>query len=182
MPSLYEKLSKEMNEEGIRPRTQQARSWIQSKISKVRIPTSRANLLNDPKRGGGLAVIGKMYFYHYDPKYKYVLPVYDRFPLVIPMDLYGNGFLGMNLHYLDPYNRLVLLDKLHDFINNTKYDDTTRFNLSYKLLAGSRRYSLFAQCVKRYLFEHILSPMIYIEPDSWETAIFLPTEKMVYNQ
>jgi hypothetical protein len=25
-----------------------------------------------------------------------------------------------------------------------------------------------------------MSPLIYIEPDNWETAIFLPFEKMVY--
>ena len=181
MASLYDKFKKEMNLVGIKPRTNQARTWLQSKIAQLRIPSSRANLLNDPKRGGGLAVIGKMYFFSYDPKYKETLPVYDRFPLVIPMELYGDGFLGMNLHYLDPYSRLALLDQLQDFINNDKYDDTTRFKLSYKTLAASRRYSLFERCVKRYLFEHIRSAMIYIEPDSWETAIFLPTEKMVYN-
>jgi len=181
MASLYDKFKKEMTSAGIKPRTGQARTWLQSKISQLRIPTSRANLLNDPKRSGGYAVIGKMYFFSYDPKYKETLPVYDRFPLVLPMELYGDGFLGMNLHYLDPYSRLALLDQLQDFINNDKYDDTTRFKLSYRVLAASRRYSLFERCVKRYLFEHIRSSMIYIEPDSWETAIFLPTEKMVYN-
>lgn len=181
MASLYDKFANEMRSAGIAPRTNTARLWLQSKIAALKIPSTRANLLNDPKRSGGYAVIGKMYFFHYDPKYKETLPVYDRFPLVLPMELYGDGFLGMNLHYLDPYSRLFLLDRLQDFINNNKYDDTTRFKLSYKTLAASRKYSLFEQCVKRYLFAHIMSSMVYIEPDSWETAIFLPTEKMVYN-
>lgn len=181
MASLYDKFLKDMRAQNIAPRTQQARSWLQAKITGLRIPSSRASLLNDPKRGGGLAVIGKMYFFSYDPKYKETLPVYDRFPLVLPMEVYGDGFLGINLHYLDPYSRLALLDRLMDFLNNDKYDDTTRFKLSYRVLAASRRYSMFEQCVKRYLFSHIMSPMIYIEPDSWETAIYLPTEKMVYN-
>ncbi len=182
MASLYDKLAKEMRAQNIAPRTQQARGWLQAKVTALKIPTSRANLLNDPKRSGGYAVIGKMYFFNYDPKYKESLPVYDRFPLVIPMELYGDGFLGINLHYLDPYSRLALLDRLMDFLNNNKYDNTTRFNMSYRLLAASRRYSAFERCVKRYLFAHIMSSMVYIEPDSWETAIFLPTEKMVYNQ
>jgi len=181
MASLYEKLAKEMRTFGIQPRSSAARAWLMGKIRTLRIPASRANLLNDPIRGAGFAVIGKMYFFSYDPKNKETLPVYDRFPLVIPTDLYGDGFLGLNLHYLDPYSRLFLLDRLHDFINNTKYDDTTRFKLSYSLLSGSKRYFLYKDCVKRYLFSHIMSSMIYIEPDSWETAIFLPTEKMVYN-
>lgn len=181
MASLYEKLAQEMRTFGIQPRSGAARAWLMSKIRTLRIPSSRANLLNDPIRGAGLAVIGKMYFFHYDPKNKETLAQYDRFPLVIPIDLYGDGFLGLNLHYLDPFTRLFLLDRLHDFINNTKYDDTTRFKLSYSLLNTSKRYDIIRPCVKRYLFSHIMSSMIYIEPDSWETAIFLPTEKMVYN-
>lgn len=181
MARLFDKLSAEMNAAGIRPRTQAARAWLGAKLTTLRIPSNRSNILNDATRIASRAFIGKMYFYHYDPKYKDELPMWDKFPLVIPMDLYENGFLGLNLHYLDPYSRLVLLDKLHDFINNTKYDDTTKFNLSYSLLARSRRYKLIEPCIKRYLFEHIMSSMIYIEPDHWETAIFLPTQKFVYN-
>ena len=180
MASLFDKLSKEMNAAGIRPRTAAARGWLGNKLYRLRMPTNRSNILNDPKRVSARAFIGKMYFFNYDPKYKDTLPVYDKFPLVIPMDIYDDGFLGLNLHYLDPYSRLVLLDRLHDFINNDKYDDTTRFRLSYDLLASSRRYRLIDQCVKRYLFSHIMSSLIYVEPDQWETAIFLPTEKMVY--
>ena len=180
MASLFDKLSKEMTAAGIRPRTAAARGWLGNKLYRLRMPTNRSNVLNDPKRIAARAFIGKMYFFNYDPKYKDTLPVYDKFPLVIPMDIYDDGFLGLNLHYLDPYSRLVLLDRLHDFINNDKYDDTTRFRLSYDLLASSRRYRLIDQCVKRYLYSHIMSSLIYVEPDQWETAIFLPTEKMVY--
>lgn len=180
MASLFDKLSKEMTAAGIKPRTAAARGWLGNKFYRLKLPTNRSNLLNDPKRIAARAFIGKMYLFNYDPKYKETLPVYDKFPLVIPMDIYDDGFLGLNLHYLDPYSRLILLDRLHDFINNDKYDDTTRFRLSYDLLASSRRYRLIDQCVKRYLYSHIMSSLIYIEPDQWETAIFLPTEKMVY--
>jgi hypothetical protein len=181
MPSLLDKFKKEMTAAGIKPRTQNARSWLQSKIYKMKIPSNRSNLLNDPGRISARAFIGKMYFFHYDAKYKDTLPVWDKFPLVIPMDITSDGFMGLNLHYLDPYSRLLLLDRLQDFISNDKYDDTTRFKLSYDLLSQSKRYNtLISNCVKRYLLSHIMSPLIYIEPDNWETAIFLPTEKMVY--
>ncbi len=169
-----------MNAAGIRPRSDAARSWLFGKIKQLKIPTNRSNLLNDASRVSPMAFVGRMYFYNYDPKYKEVLPVYDKFPLVIPMETYSDGFLGLNLHYLDPYSRLALLDRLHDFINNDKYDETTRFRLSYRLLSSSRRFKLIEPCIKRYLYQHIMSPIIYIEPSQWETAIFLPTEKMVY--
>lgn len=180
MPSLLDKLSKEMNAAGIKPRTDAARAWLGDKLSKLRIPSNRGNILNDAERISPKAFVGKMYFFHYDAKYKDVLPVWDKFPLVIPMDTYETGFMGINLHYLDPYTRLVLLDRLQDFINNDKYDDTTKFNLSYALLSNSRRYKIIEPCIKRYLFQHIMSSLIYVEPDNWETAVFLPVQQMVY--
>lgn len=182
MASLLNKINKDLKAAGINPRTSAARDWIISKIRTLRIPTNRSNLLNDASRIRSNAFVGRMYFFAYDAKYKDVLPVWDKFPLVLPMEIYDDGFLGLNLHYLDPGNRLVLLDKLHDFINNDKYDDTTRFRLSYDLLSKSRRYSLIQPCIKRYLSEHIVSSLIYIEPDNWETAVFLPVQKMVYKR
>lgn len=182
MPSLLDKVSKEMSAAGVRPRSDQARQWLAGKLARVKIPSNRGNILNDANRVAPRAFIGKMYFFQYDAKMKETLPVWDKFPLVIPMDMYDDGFLGLNLHYLDPYSRLFLLDRLHDFINNDKYDDTTRFRLSYDLLSKSRRYNVIEPCIKRYLFSHIVSSLIYIEPDNWETAIFLPTQKMVYKK
>ena len=171
-----------MTAAGIKPRSGAALAWISQKVRQLRIPSDRSNILNDASRVSSRAFIGKMYFFHYEAKYKDTLPVWDKFPLVIPMETYEDGFLALNLHYLDPYSRLALLDKLHDFINNDKYDETTTFRLSYSLLANSRRYSMIQPCIKRYLFEYVVSSMVFIEPNNWETAIFLPTQKMVYNR
>lgn len=180
MASLFDKVSKQLTAAGIKPRSSEARAWLSANIGKLKIPTNRSNLLNDASRISARAFIGKMYLYHYDAKFQDTLPVWDKFPLVIPMELYQDGFLGLNLHYLDPYSRLALLDRLLDFANNDKYDDTTKLQLSYSLLSKSRRYKMIEPCIKRYLFQHIVSPLVYIEPDNWETAIFLPFEKMVY--
>ena len=180
--SLLDKVNADLAKSGIRPRTAAAQEWLREKITALRMPANRSNILNDAKRISPRAFIGRMYFFNYDPKLKDILPVWDKFPLVIPIEMYQDGFLGLNLHYLDPYNRLALLNRLYDFANNDKYDDTTRLNLSYNLLSSSRRYKMMEPCIKRYLSSHIRSSLIYIEPDNWETAIFLPTEKMVYKK
>lgn len=182
MASLFDKLSTEMRAAGIAPRSSAARAWLGDKISKLRIPSNRSNILTDAKRISPKAFVGRMYFFHYDPKYKETLPVWDKFPLVIPIEPYPDGFLALNLHYLDPYSRLILLDRLGDFLNNDKYDNSTAFRLTYDLLNRSKRYSLIQPCIKRYLLQHIMSSVIYIEPEHWETAIFLPVQKMNYNQ
>lgn len=182
MPSLLDKIGKELQSKNYSPRTAEARGWLQSKISTIRMPANRSSVLNDPSRIASKAFVGRMYFFAYDAKLKDVLPVWDKFPLVIPMEMYTDGFLGMNLHYLEPLQRLFLLDRLLDFANNDKYDNTTKLNLTYDLLARSSRYSMFRPCVKRYLLNHIVSSIIYVEPDQWETACFLPVAKFVYRK
>lgn len=183
MASLLDKVKKEMASKSLYPRSDQARAWLGSKIRSLSNP--RRRLIGDATRAQNpdSILIGRMYFFNYDPKLKDVLPVYDRYPLTIPIEIYSDGFLGLNLHYLDIPTRLYLLDQLHDYITNTKYNDSTRFKLSYNLLSKSaKRFKILQNCIKRYLAPHIMSNMIYIEPASWETAIFLPVEKMVYKK
>jgi hypothetical protein len=36
--------------------------------------------------------------------------------------------------------------------------------------------------VKRYLFRHVRSKYIYIEPEEWNTAIFLPAENWYHRR
>lgn len=183
MASLLDKVKKEMVSKSLTPRSAEARTWLYKKISTITNP--RRRLIGDASRAENpdSIIIGRMYFFYYDPKHKETLPVYDRYPLVLPIEIYNDGFLGLNLHYLDVQTRLYLLDQLHDYITNTKYDQTTRFKLSYNLLSKSaRRFKLLQNCIKRYLAPHIMSNMIHIEPESWEIAIWLPTEKMVYKK
>jgi len=142
----------------------------------------RKNLVSSDERGRDNAIIGKMYFFAYDPKMKKTLPMYDRFPLVFPIEPYNDGFLGLNLHYLSKGERQLLLDKLKDFRNNSKYNSTTRLRLSYDLLASTKKLaSLTRPCVKRYLFTHVRSKFIEMLPEEWDKAIGLPVAQFEYN-
>lgn len=181
--SIWQRLKQEMQSAGIKPRTVAAREWYYNVINRVRIPTNRSNILNDPSKaiGAGHAVIGSMFAFHYIPKGEDKLPMWDKFPLVFPMEIYDDGFLGLNLHYLDPWGRLQLLELLHDFITNDKYDNSTRFKLSYSVLNGIKKYDIMKPCIKRYLFEYTRSSLIRIEPNQWELATLLPFEKFYYN-
>jgi hypothetical protein len=179
--SVWDNLRQQMKSSGIIPRTQAARQWYGQVVNRIAIPTNRSSILNDPRKATAHAVIGRMYAFHYVPKYEDTLPQWDQFPLILPMNLYDDGFLGINLHYLDPGARLALLQLLHDFITNTKYDDSTRFKLSYAVLDGIKKYEMFRPCIKRYLFEYMESSMIYIEPDQWELAVLLPFQRFHYN-
>ena len=105
-----------------------------------------------------------MFLFFYNTKLKDKLPYYDRFPLVIPLERYADGFLGINLHYLPPKIRRVLLDRIRDR------------HMSYKTL---KRYKYIKPIIKRYLNSHIQGRFLLVKEEDWETAIFLPVERFV---
>jgi hypothetical protein len=121
--------------------------------------------------------IGSMYSFFYDPKHKKTLPYYDMFPLVFVVGPKPGGFLGINLHYLPPVLRAKLMDQLYTITNNKKYNDTTKLVVSYELLSKAVRFRYFAPCVKHYLTQHVQSKFLKIQPQFWDTALMLPTEK-----
>ena len=75
------------------------------------------------------------------------------------------------------------IKKLMKFQNNKQFDETTRLQLSYQLLQGSKRLNSMARpCVKRYLFDHCRSHFIEIYIDEYDKAIQLPVEDWVFNR
>lgn len=178
MAALLEKITREMAKKGIAPRTAEAKAFAQKMIGQAKIPSNRSNILNDAKRITPFAAIGRMFMFRYDPLTKERLPQWDEFPLVLPTTVTGDGFTGINLHFLDMGTRASILDGLSIFLNNDKYDDSTRFLLSYDLLKSMSQFSPIQNCMRRYLYGQMVSPLIYIEPNHWETAIFLPVANM----
>ena len=135
--------------------------------------------MKDSERIRDKSMIGRMYFYFYDPKTKDSLPYYDRFPLTIPMEQYQNGFLGLNLHYIHPKQRIILLDKLSEVASNDEYNETTKLRISYKYLAAASKVFEANPCIKRYLFGHVKSRFLEISADEWDIAVMLPAENFI---
>ena len=121
-------------------------------------------------------IIGGMFHFIYDPKFKSVLPYWDKYPLVIPIEFYSDGCLGLNLHYLHPLMRAKLLDKLLEYKETSRSKDVY-MNVSYNLLKNAIKSSLLQPCVKRYLTSHVKSKFIKVAPEYWEEVAFLPTQE-----
>lgn len=121
---------------------------------------------------------GNMYMYVYDPKYKDKLPYYDRFPLCLPFESSNKGFTGLNLHYLAPMMRARLLGSLMDF-SSKPLDSDSKFQLSWELLNNFSRFPGVQPTVKKYLYGHVKSRFLRVDPQHWQAAIFLPTQKFV---
>ena len=174
---LIDRIQASLAKEGLQPRTSAARTWLRSKVKDL--TPSKTALMRDQERLRNKSMIGRMYFYFYDPKTKDKLPYYDRFPLVIPIERYNDGFLGLNLHYIHPKQRLILLDKLSDTLTNDKYDETSRLRVSYPFLSSASKIFEATPCIKRYLFSHIESRFLEITANEWDIAAMLPMESFV---
>lgn len=159
-------------------KSEDAKNWFSSKIKSA--SGYRNAIIKTTERSKSTAVVGKLFFFYYDPKTKDKLPIYDRFPLVFPIEKYSDGFLGLNLHYLSGGERSALLNRLLEYKNNSRLTETTRLRLSYDLLSSSKKLASSSRpTIKRYLFNHVRSNFIEVPATEWEMAIQLPVELFV---
>ena len=154
-------------------------SWFRQNAANIRSVNAQ-KMLTDKSNATKIVTprdIGKMFMYFYDPKFKEVLPYYDKFPLIFLVNVDSQGFDGINLHYISPQLRARLMDSLYSLLNNTKYDNTTKLKISYQLLNNASKFKYFAPCYKRYLFSHVQSNFINVPVTNWDMAVMLPTER-----
>jgi len=165
--------------QGIIPaRTVAAREWYRSAAGKLmsNITPGTFEKRTDEARKVSSMEFGYMYAFKYDPKMKKELPYYDTFPLIFPVRIDSDGFLGINFHYLPPVLRAKLMNALYSTLTNKKYDDTTKVRISYSILQSASKYRYFKPMLKKYLRSHVRSQFLEIQVNEWDMAIFLPTE------
>ena len=156
-------------------------AWFQQQallLSKKGI-TPNKMLKNDPGAGKATIIPGNMYMFMYDAKNKETLPYWDKFPLVFPFRAVKGGFYGLNLHYLPYRLRAILMDRLLQFSNNSKFDESTKLRYSWDLISSASKFSLAKPCVKHYLMTQVKSPFVKIHSADWTTALMLPVERFV---
>ena len=145
--------------------------WYREKIREFGTPKS-LDLIRDGKQGTN-PFIGRLNMFLYDPKLKKKLPYYDTFPLVLPLEEYNDGFLGINFHYLQPGARVAFLRQLERFASDKNFDKKTRYNIGE--LSG--RY--FKKTIKHYLTRQVRTSFLNITADEMAIAIFLPVARFV---
>ena len=151
---------------GGRPKSTQ---WYRDKIKEFGQPGAM-DLIRDGKQAR-TPHYGRINMFFYDPKGRKTLPYYDTFPLVLPIERYPDGFLGINFHYLPMGLRLKLLDRIVDFSNNTKFDETTIIDADYAKLKNLRE---IKPTLKRYLAGRVKTRFRRVDADEFTVAALLP--------
>ena len=178
--SYLDKLKDAIKTNQVTARAKAAGNWFRSIVNRTRGKFSGETpqkILNRQESTVASTLLGKMYFYSYNPKWKDELPWYDTFPLVFPIERYKDGFLGLNFHYLAPKDRAILMDQLKGFANNKAFDETTKLKLTYNMLKGFSKYKRARPTVHRYLTSKVNSKFVLVNADEWEVALFLPVER-----
>jgi len=175
MANLFKNLEIEAFRAGITPRTKESREWFRKRLASMGKINQKELMTSDSVKLANKQLVGSMQMFYYQAKHRDKLPYFDAFPLVIVLGPAEKGFLGMNLHYLPPPLRAKFLDALMDITTNQKYNESTRFDVTYDMLKGAAKYKYFKPCVKHYLTTQVRSKFARIPAPEWEIATFLPT-------
>ena len=173
--AVFDKLLKQAAQAGVMTnKALDATNWLRDKATSVQQVNTQRVIQQGADRGRTQLKVGQMFLFKYDPKHKDTLPYHDKFPLIFPFRRTPEGFYGINMHYLPLTFRATLMDNLYQLVNNFKSDETTKLRLSYEILSGSAKFRYFKPCVKYYLNSQVQSKFIYISPNEWDVALFLP--------
>lgn len=174
MSNLFQKVQYDAFRAGITPRSRESRAWFRKRVQNLKV-NRRELMSSEPIEKKSSSIVGNMYMFFYDAKLRESLPYWDSFPLIIAMGPAKGGIYGMNLHYLPIPLRAKFLDNLMEITNNKRFDESTKFEVSYQMMKSASKMRYFKPCFKHYLTTQIEGQFAYIPPPEWEIATFLPT-------
>ena len=159
-----------------------SKKWFDERtkyLSTKKITPNRLMVAEEGARLTSRIMPGKLYSFYYMPKHYDTLPYYDTFPLVFPYDKYDNGFIGLNMHYLDYQARFALFRELLKVSGRRGLNETTILNYNWSLIKDMAKLAPAQACIKRYLIDHVKSPFLEFSPTDWPTVMTLPVERFV---
>lgn len=165
--------------------TRSATHWLQEHLADV--GQLRRDALLSNADSPSVIKPGNIYLFSYNPLTKTDLPFYDMFPVTLCLERRTKGFLGLNLHYLSPYNRAVFLNFLIDFADRTDWNliQMSKILLDYNSAVknikskGEWAAKAFKASIKQYYFKQFLSGAVRVAPKDWKVVPFLPIDRFV---
>ena len=146
--------------------------WYRKNVADLNNRVTAAALMRSGKFNG-IPSRGRLNFFFYDPKYKKVLPLYDRFPLVLPIETTPGGFMGLNFHYIRPVQRISLLNNLQRYASGGM-KPSTRIDATYD---GIKNVRIAKNTIKKYLYGHVRSSFLRVDFDEAALAVMLPVQQ-----
>jgi hypothetical protein len=102
-------------------------------------------------------------------------------PLVLITDVTPDGWYGINFHYMPPAVRLRIMEGFYDTLKNTSLSDNLKLKSNWKravsIAKAASSHHYLKHSIKRYLANHITSPLVELDPEHWAMCVFLPLSR-----
>ena len=156
MATIFDKIRQDVGDREL------SLTWYRRKVSQLASRISAGRLMREGKilKTPGF---NQLNFFRYNPKTAALLPYYDVFPLVMPIDSAPGGFYGINFHYLPIPLRMRLLETLAK----------RKFAGDYRKLKNIK---LIKPCIKHYLRSQFASGFYRLDEIDYAPAIFMPVQ------
>lgn len=118
--------------------------------------------------------IGRLSYFIYKAEYDEQLPYWDKTPLTIMYNEDRLHMYGMNLHYVHPKIRALILETLINKLIDANREEAY-LDISYSTIQSLITMKYMKPCLKTYLKKNMLFMPVVLKPESWQKAIMLPT-------
>lgn len=126
--------------------------------------------------------VGQLVTYGYKAKTKLNKHFWfwDRFPLVLVLDVTDTGMLGCNIHFLPPRLRATLIAACIPLLTSNPHRNDRAWmpKLAYALMKRYK-YRYGKVCIRRYLFSQVRTPILRLPPETWMMSMHLPSMDLV---
>ncbi|MEC8996440.1 MAG: hypothetical protein VYA22_02260 [Pseudomonadota bacterium] len=177
--SFFQKAHKEANRKSLLTRNKVTREFYHKYAAEHGVNYRSRQMIKSGGRKANNLIVGRMYFFRYQPAV--AEEEYDNWPLVFSLYEDADNISGVNLHHMDYKNRIIQLGRMLDFMNNQKFDKTSRLYAAKfrKTLWNHRLFRHSKASYRQYRIDQMQSKIIEVHPMDWDLAITVPTERFL---
>jgi len=155
--------------------------WFRKSLADIRKkklgkPTDYEPLLLDKSRNVGRKLRGQVLLFRYRPDSK--TKFYDRYPVIIVLEVTGSQIIGLNLHYVPPMDRIKLILLMNSLLYNQKETNLQKTRLKIFSLLNKKVFAKYmGAAINRYTVKNIAGKPKLTTPEEWSYLAFLPVFK-----
>ena len=187
--SFFQKAHRAAKQQNLITRNERTREFYHDYAAEHGVNYRSMQMLRTGGRKAGDVKLGRMYFFRYEAEGTQSGRgveikrgnVYDAYPLIFLLSETPGELEGINFHYMTPKERIVLLGRMFEYLNNEDFDSRTKlFSVKFRRTIKNNRLFRYARaCYREYKPGRIDSKIIQVHPMDWELAITVPTERFV---
>jgi len=102
---------------------------------------------------------GQIYHFVYNPKYKDILPFWDKYPVIILINMNSKHILGLNLHFVPTYTRKKIVNYILK-VNASRISNNQPLMVKYSFLKRMIIKLRATICIRKYIISRMSSRVI----------------------